>query len=41
MNFLADQLRTLKMYEDARIIAENNVAEFQNRDLVMVTMGNI
>ena len=29
------------MYEDAKIIAENNVVEFQNRDLVMVTMGNI
>ncbi len=41
MNFLADQLRALKRYEDARIIAENNVTEFPNRDLVMVTMGNI
>ena len=41
MNFLAEQLQTLKRYEDARIISENNVAEFPNRDLVMVTMGNI
>lgn len=41
MNFLAQQLQTLKKYEDARIIGENNVAEFPNRDLVMVTMGNI
>ncbi|QIP12631.1 serine hydrolase [Spirosoma aureum] len=41
MNFLAEQLQTLKRYEDARIIGENNVAEFSNRDLVMVTMGNI
>ena len=41
MNFLADQLQTLKRYEDARIIAENNVLEFPKRDLVMVTMGNI
>lgn len=41
MNFIAEQLLTLKRYEDARIIAENNVAEFPNRDLVMVTMGNI
>ena len=41
MNFLAEQLLTLKRYEDARIISENNAAEFPNRDLVMVTMGNI
>jgi CubicO group peptidase (beta-lactamase class C family) len=41
MNFLAQQLYDLKRYEEARIIAENNVAEFPNRDLVMVTMGNI
>ncbi len=41
MNFLAEQLQTLKRYEDARIIGENNAAEFPNRDLVMVTMGNI
>jgi CubicO group peptidase (beta-lactamase class C family) len=41
MNFIAEQLLTLKRYEDARIIGENNAAEFPNRDLVMVTMGNI
>ena len=41
MNFLADQLLTLKRYEEARIISENNAAEFPNKDLVMVTMGNI
>ena len=41
MNFLADQLLTLKRYEEARIISENNAAEFHNKDLVMVTMGNI
>lgn len=41
MNFLAEQLQTLKRYEEARIISENNVAEFPNRDLVLVTMGNI
>jgi CubicO group peptidase (beta-lactamase class C family) len=41
MNFLAEQLQTLKRYEDAKIISENNVAEFPDRDLVMVTMGNI
>ena len=41
MNFLADQLRILKRYEDARIIAENNTLEFPKYDLIMVTMGNI
>jgi len=41
MNFIAEQLLTLKRYEDAKVIAENNVAEFPNRDLVNVTMGNI
>ncbi len=41
MNFLAEQLQTLKRYEEARIISENNTAEFPDRDLVMVTMGNI
>jgi len=41
MNFLADQLLQQKRYEDARVIAENNVREFGNRDLVLVTMGNI
>ena len=41
MNFLAEQLLTLKRYEDARIIGESNAAEFYNRDLVMLTMANI
>lgn len=41
MNFLAEQLLKLKRLEDARIIAENNAAEFPNRDLVQYTMGNI
>ncbi|QHV97440.1 serine hydrolase [Spirosoma endbachense] len=41
MNFLAEQLQSLKRFEDARIIGENNASEFPNRDLVMVTMGNI
>lgn len=41
MNFIAEQLLNLKRYDDARIIAENNAAEFANKDLVMVTMGNI
>ncbi len=41
MNFLADQLLTMKRYDEAKTIAENNVAEFPERDLVMLTMGNI
>ena len=41
MNFIAEQLRTLKRYEEARIISENNAVEFGNKDLIMVTMGNI
>jgi CubicO group peptidase (beta-lactamase class C family) len=41
MNFIAEQLLQLKRYDDARIIAENNAIEFPDRDLVMVTMGNI
>jgi tetratricopeptide (TPR) repeat protein len=31
----------MKRYEDAKIISENNAAEFPDKDLVMVTMGNI
>ena len=41
MNFLAEQLLTLKRYEEARIISENNATEFPTRDMVMVNMGNI
>ena len=41
MNFLAEQLLTLKRYEEARIISENNAVAFPNKDLVMVNMGNI
>lgn len=41
MNFIADQLLQQKRYEEARIIGELNAAEFPNKDLVMVTMGNI
>ena len=41
MNFMAEQLLTMKRLDHARIIAENNVTEFPNKDLVMVTMGNI
>lgn len=41
MNFLAQQLYDLKRYEAARTISENNVMEFPDRDLVLVTMANI
>ncbi|RYF95578.1 MAG: tetratricopeptide repeat protein, partial [Chitinophagaceae bacterium] len=41
MNFIADQLLQLKRYEDAKIIAENNLSEFPDKDLILVTMGNI
>jgi CubicO group peptidase (beta-lactamase class C family) len=41
MTFLADQLYKAERYEEARIISENNVSEFPDRDFVMVTMGNI
>lgn len=41
MDFIAEQLLNLKRYEDAKTIAENNSAEFPDKDLVMFTMGNI
>lgn len=41
MTFLADQLYKAERLEEARIISENNVSEFPDRDFVMVTMGNI
>jgi CubicO group peptidase (beta-lactamase class C family) len=39
--YVTEKLLTLKRYEDARIIAENNVQEFPERDLVMLMMANI
>ena len=41
MNFIAEQLLTLKRYDEAKVIAENNVEEFTDKDLVMLTMGNV
>jgi CubicO group peptidase (beta-lactamase class C family) len=41
MNFIAQQLLTLKRYNDAAAIGENNALEFPTKDLVLVTMGNI
>ncbi|NIJ54801.1 serine hydrolase [Dyadobacter arcticus] len=39
MDFLANQLYTMKRYEDARIMAENNAAEFADRDLPLITLA--
>lgn len=41
MNNIAQQLLSLKRYEEAKMISENNVIEFPNKDLVLLTMGNI
>jgi CubicO group peptidase (beta-lactamase class C family) len=41
MNFIAQQLLTLKRYEEARLVSENNVSDFPDKDLILVTMGNI
>ncbi len=39
MNQLGDELYNLKRYEDARIIFENNAAEFPTRDLPLYSVG--
>lgn len=41
MSLMAEQLLTLKRYEEARIIGENNVAFFAKYDRVMAVMGDI
>lgn len=41
MNFIAEQLLSLKRYEDAKVIAENNVAAFPDKDLILFTMGKV
>lgn len=41
MYFLGEKLLSLKRYADARIIAENNVVEFPERDFVALSMANI
>jgi CubicO group peptidase (beta-lactamase class C family) len=41
MYFLGEKLLSLKRYEDARIIAENNVVEFPEKDFVVLSMANI
>lgn len=39
MDQLGNQLFTLKRYDDARIIFENNAAEFPERDLVLLSLA--
>lgn len=39
MDFLGNQLFTLKKYEEARIIFENNALEFPQRDLVLLSLA--
>lgn len=41
MNFIAEKLLNLKRYEEAKVIAESNAAEFPDNDLIILTMGNI
>jgi CubicO group peptidase (beta-lactamase class C family) len=41
MHYLTEKLLALKKYEDARIIGENNITEFPDKDLVMLMMGNV
>ncbi len=39
MDFLGNQLFTLKRYEEARILFENNATEFPTRDLVLISLA--
>ncbi|MFZ1528122.1 MAG: serine hydrolase [Ferruginibacter sp.] len=39
MNYLGEQLYNLKRFEEARIIFENNAAEFPTRDLVLINLA--
>jgi CubicO group peptidase (beta-lactamase class C family) len=41
MYYLGEKLLNLKRVEDARIIAENNVMEFPERDLIALSLANI
>ena len=41
MYFLGEKLLSLKRYDDAKIIAENNAVEFPERDLVALSLANI
>lgn len=39
MNQLGDMLYTLKRYEEARLLQENNATEFPQRELVMISLA--
>ncbi|MEO8765661.1 MAG: serine hydrolase [Ginsengibacter sp.] len=39
MDFLGNKLYDLKRYDDARVVFENNAAEFPERDLVMLSLA--
>jgi CubicO group peptidase (beta-lactamase class C family) len=41
MYYLGEKLLSLKRYEDARIIGENNAAEFPEKDLISLSLANI
>ena len=41
MYFLGEKLLSLKRFDDAKIIAENNAVEFPERDLVALSLANI
>ncbi len=41
MYYLSEKLFSLKRYEDARIIAENNIVEFPERDYIALSLANI
>ncbi len=41
MYYLADKLLLLKRYEEAKIIAENNVSVFPDKDYIALSMANI
>ena len=41
MYYLGEKLLTLKKYDEARIIAENNVQEFPDKDYIALSMANI
>ena len=41
MNYISEQLLGLKRMDDARIVAESNVKQFPDKDLIMYTMGMV
>ena len=41
MYYLGEKLISLNRYEDAKLIAENNIAEFPDKDLISLSLANI